>query len=73
VLSLGIVPTDVSGELDVDAVLREARARLSPSTLARALLTPACGLAMRTVPDAERIFAELRRAQQELRAQHRAA
>jgi len=73
VLSLGIVPTDVSAPSDVDAVLREARARLSPSMLSRCLLTPACGLAMRTVPDAERIFAELRRAQQELRAQHRAA
>jgi len=35
--------------------------------LARSLLTPACGLAMRSVPDAERIFAELRRAQQQLR------
>ena len=73
VLSLGIVPTDVSAPGDVDAVLRDARARLSPSVLLRSLLTPACGLAMRTVPDAERIFAELRRAQQELRAQHRAA
>lgn len=73
ILSLGIVPTDVSAPSDVDAVLREARARLSPSMLARSLLTPACGLAMRTVPDAERIFAELRRAQQDLRAQHRAA
>jgi methionine synthase II (cobalamin-independent) len=73
VLSLGIVPTDLSAPGDLDAVLREARARLSPATLSRSLLTPACGLAMRTVPDAERIFAELRRAQQDLRAQHRAA
>jgi len=73
VLSLGIVPTDLSAPADLDAVLREARARLSRPTLSRSLLTPACGLAMRTVPDAERIFAELRRAQQDLRAQHRAA
>ena len=73
VLSLGIVPTDLSAPADLDAVLREARARLSRATLSRSLLTPACGLAMRTVPDAERIFAELRRAQQDLRAQHRAA
>jgi hypothetical protein len=72
-LSLGIVPTDVSAPGDVDAVLREARARLSPQALSRSLLTPACGLALRTVPDAERVFTELRRAQQELRAQHRAA
>jgi hypothetical protein len=73
VLSLGIVPTDVSAPSDVDAVLGHARARLSPQALARSLLSPACGLAMRTVPDAETVFAELRRAQQELRAQHRAA
>ena len=73
VLSLGIVPTDVSAPSDVDGVLREARARLSPSSLTRSWLTPACGLAMRSVQDAERIFEELRRAQQELRAQHRAA
>jgi hypothetical protein len=73
VLSLGIVPTDLGAAGDLDAVLREARARLSPATLSRSLLTPACGLAMRTVGDADRIFAELRRAQQDLRAQHRAA
>ena len=73
VLSLGIVPTDVSAPSDVDAVLAETRGRLSPQALARSLLSPACGLALRTVPDAETVFAELRRAQQELRAQHRAA
>jgi hypothetical protein len=48
-------------------VLRLAREQLRREALARCLLTPACGLAMRSVPDAERIFAELRRAQQELR------
>jgi hypothetical protein len=73
VLSLGIVPTDVSVPADVDAVLSHARARLSAQALARSLLSPACGLALRTVPDAETVFSELRRAQQELRAQHRAA
>src|SRR5438128_1212848 len=67
VLSLGIVPTDLSAPDDVDAVLQDARARLGREVLARSLLTPACGLAMRSVPDAERIFAELRRAQQQLR------
>jgi hypothetical protein len=68
VLSLGVVPTDLSAPDDLDAVLRLARERLRRETLGRCLLTPACGLAMRTVPDAERIFAELRRAQQSLRA-----
>jgi hypothetical protein len=73
VLSLGIVPTDLSVSDDLDAVLRHARERLRRETLARCLLTPACGLAMRTVPDAERIFSELRRAQQSLRADRGAA
>jgi len=67
VLSLGVVPTDLTAPDDLDAVLRHARERLPREALARCLLTPACGLAMRSVPDAERIFAELRRAQQELR------
>jgi len=67
ILALGIVPTDLSASDDLDAVLREARERLRPETLARCLLTPACGLALRSVQDAERIFSELRRAQQELR------
>jgi hypothetical protein len=68
VLSLGIVPTDLSAPDDLDGVLLQARERLRREALSRSLLTPACGLAMRSVPDAERIFAELRRAQQELRA-----
>jgi len=59
--------TDLSAPDDLDPVLRHARERLPREALARCLLTPACGLAMRSVPDAERIFAELRRAQQELR------
>ena len=67
ILSLGVVPTDLSAPDDLDPVLRHARKRLPREALARCLLTPACGLAMRSVPDAERIFAELRRAQQELR------
>ena len=67
ILSLGVVPTDLSAPDDLDPVLRHARERLPREALARCLLTPACGLAMRSVPDAERIFAELRRAQQELR------
>jgi hypothetical protein len=67
VLSLGVVPTDLSAPDDLDAVLRDARERLRPEALGRCLLTPACGLALRSVQDAERIFSELRRAQQELR------
>src|SRR3989442_1466156 len=42
VLSLGIVPTDLSAPDDLDAGLRDARQRLRPEALGRCLLTPAC-------------------------------
>jgi hypothetical protein len=74
-LSLGIVPTDwgedanvlelVSAtEASLESVLGKARAQ---SVLERSVLTPACGLALRSVLDAERLVEELRRAQGELR------
>jgi hypothetical protein len=75
-LSLGIVPTNLAstfnvGEL-VDAVEVSLRAALPPSlplteVLSRTLLTPACGLAMRTVADAELIFEQVHQAQRQLR------
>ncbi|HVE83124.1 MAG TPA: hypothetical protein VND93_09775 [Myxococcales bacterium] len=74
-LSLGIVPTNLDatyaiGEL-VDSVEASLRATLGgaafASALSHVLLTPACGLAMRTVMDAERIFDELRQAQRAVR------
>ncbi len=74
-LSLGIIPTDVAstyvvGEL-VEAVEAAVEGGLSRAhagqLLQHALLTPACGLAMRSVQDAERIFDELRLAQRLLR------
>lgn len=75
-LSLGIVPTDVSSTYRVeelcDSVEASLRATLPaklPFTrvLSQVLLTPACGLAMRSVIDAERIFDEVREAQRLLR------
>jgi len=75
-LSLGIVPTNLDTtyalpEL-VDSVEASFRATLGRSAFASALshvlLTPACGLAMRTVMDAERIFDELRQAQRAVHA-----
>jgi hypothetical protein len=65
-LSLGIVPTDVSASYDVsvlvdavDASLRSTLGGRAPRVLSRSVLTPACGLAMRTVLEAERIFEHL--------------
>ncbi|MFL5355148.1 hypothetical protein [Archangium sp.] len=75
-LSLGIIPTDLAstyevGEL-VDAVEVSLKAALPPGHAfsrvgAQVLLTPACGLAMRTVVDAERVLEQLKVAQRRLR------
>lgn len=74
--SLGIIPTDLSStyEVDelVDAVETSLRATLRDDqrfreVASRSLLTPACGLAMRSVPDAELIFEQLRVAQKKFR------
>src|SRR5439155_19389607 len=77
VLSLGIIPTDLSSSYDVEELVESVEAALRATVprslrfeevLARMPLTPACGLAMRTVVDAERIFDQLRAAQRELKA-----
>lgn len=74
-LSLGIVPTDLTSTYDVteltDSVEASLRAALPrgysfTQVLAHVLLTPACGLAMRSVKDAENILSELRTAQRRL-------
>lgn len=75
-LSLGIIPTDLASTYRVadlvESVEASLRATLPPGrtfsdVASRVLLTPACGLAMRSVSDAERIFNELREAQTLLR------
>ena len=80
-LALGIVPTNVDPaanegrpedlEAAVNGLVVAIPARLeaaAPGLLGRSLLTPACGLAMRSVIDAEDILARLRAAQRSLRA-----
>lgn len=75
-LSLGIIPTDLSSSYRVpelvDAVETSLRATFRDEAIfqqvaSRCLLTPACGLAMRAVQDAERIFDELREAQRKFK------
>ena len=79
-LALGIVPTNVDPETsearreDLSAVVDRLVASVppqlesaAPGLLARSLLTPACGLALRTVQDAEAIVDRLRKAQRDLR------
>lgn len=75
-LSLGIIPTDLKSSYSVDELVDAVEVSLDASLPpghafrevgARLLLTPACGLALRSVPDAERILRELREAQRGLR------
>jgi len=66
-LALGIVPTNLGAEYDLGEVVALARAALVEIPLEKCLLSPACGLALRSIPDCERVFADLARAQQALR------
>ncbi|XXF79842.1 hypothetical protein P2318_08830 [Myxococcaceae bacterium GXIMD 01537] len=75
-LSLGIIPTDIASTYEVaelaDSVEASLKAGLPrgwrfPRVVSTVLLTPACGLAMRSVADAERILGELKQAQRRLR------
>lgn len=75
-LSLGIVPTNANVTFDireivdaVDVSLRAALgARRANELLRHLVLTPACGLALRSVIEAEKTFEELRTAQRLLRS-----
>ena len=73
-LALGIVPTNREGQLDPELLAEKTLASLRPRgelgerLLRRSLLTPACGLALRSVNQCERVFAGLQRAQEILRA-----
>ncbi|MBJ6765346.1 hypothetical protein JGU66_31695 [Myxococcaceae bacterium JPH2] len=75
-LSLGIVPTDLASSYAVPELVDSVEASLKAAlprghafsqVLSTVLLTPACGLAMRSVGDAERILSELRDAQRRLK------
>jgi len=66
--SLGLVPTDLGQEADPEELSRAVETSFAaalpdrPDALRHFVTTPACGLAMRTVLEAERIFAQLRAA-----------
>ena len=75
-LSLGLVPTDLRSTYSVPEMVRSIETSLKAALPHRSFaelvehmpLTPACGLAMRTPQDAERILAELKEGQKLLRA-----
>ena len=75
-LSLGIVPTDLGEDASVAELVAAAEASLQSvlgaartrALLEHSVLTPACGLALRTVPDTERIVEQLREARAALAA-----
>jgi hypothetical protein len=65
-LGLGIVPTNVATHEPMSELVDDTYARMGDrrkAILARALLSPACGLAMRTVAECEQIASDVREAQ----------
>lgn len=73
-LALGVIPTEPGARYSVrelcesyEAALRATTPRFE-ETLARLLVTPACGLALHPVADAERILSEVRQVQRFFRA-----
>lgn len=76
-LALGVVPTNLATSYDLEALLEAELALLRAhaprpdavaQVLAQSLVTPACGLGLRSVPDCERVVEDLARAQRILRA-----
>lgn len=72
-LMLGIVPTNAAEPYDLDDLLATTGAALHPRAatglpLGECLLSPACGLALRSIPETEQVFHDLRLAQRALRA-----
>jgi hypothetical protein len=72
-LALGLVPTDLdsapelAGDIARGVLAALKRSEPGEKVLGQCLVTPACGLALRSVSDAERVFAELVRARATLR------
>lgn len=75
-LSLGLVPTDLSSAYEVEELVDAVEVSLEAArpggqgfaqVAPHMLLTPACGLGLRSVVDAEDILAQLRQAQRRLR------
>jgi hypothetical protein len=79
--SLGIIPTNTGSTFDVGELVDAVDVSLNSAlpkayaqrAMSHALLTPACGLAMRSVADTEKIFGDLREAQRMLLASNAAS
>lgn len=73
-LCLGVIPTDMGADFRLESLCEGIEASLRATTpnprevLRRALLSPACGLALHSHASAARVFAGLREAQALLRA-----
>jgi hypothetical protein len=67
-LALGIVPTDGGAAYDLEEIIAMTRTGLAGLPLDGTLLSPACGLALRSIPACEAVFEDLQRAQQALRS-----
>ncbi|MFM2153076.1 MAG: hypothetical protein RL199_1511 [Pseudomonadota bacterium] len=70
-LALGVVPTHTVDPAPVDEVIRSVRERLGDragAVLAGAFVTPACGLALKSIPEAQNAYDALRLASRLLSA-----
>jgi methionine synthase II (cobalamin-independent) len=65
-LALGLIPTNVGARYALADLCAAVRA-IEAVPLVECLLTPACGLALRTVPECEGVFEELAEGQRVLR------
>lgn len=69
-LALGIIPTNAAERLPVEELVDDALALMGDrrqAILASALVTPACGLALRSVAETERVYDDVRLAQKLMR------
>jgi hypothetical protein len=75
-LVLGVIPTNLEAEYQVAELMADTERTLAQhledgallaQVRSESLLSPACGLALRSVSDAERVFAELNEVQRRLR------
>jgi hypothetical protein len=70
-LGLGIVPTNTATREPIVELVDDAYAHMGDrrkAILARSMISPACGLAMRSVAECEDVYADVRRAQQLLQS-----
>jgi methionine synthase II (cobalamin-independent) len=65
-LALGIVPTNQGATYDLEELVARVLSSALEVPLSESLVTPACGLALRSIPECEAVFGDVKIARQEL-------